>query len=70
MNDNAPEKLLKPYNPKETEGRIYEKWEKSGFFNPDVCVEKGIASPDAPAFGIVLPPPNVTGTLHMGHARD
>lgn len=68
MNDNVPKKLLKPYNPKETEGRIYEKWEESGFFNPDICVKNGVASPDAEVFGMALPPPNVTGTLHMGHA--
>ncbi len=60
------EKFLKPYDPKETEGRIYKLWEESGFFNPDVCVEKGITEKDAAAFSIVLPPPNVTGTLHMG----
>lgn len=68
MNDNVPEKLLKPYNPKETEGHIYKKWEESGFFNPDKCVEEGVASSDSPVFSMVLPPPNVTGTLHMGHA--
>ncbi len=62
------EKLLKPYNSKDTEDRIYKLWEESGFFNPDVCIEKGIISEDAPAFSIVLPPPNVTGTLHNGHA--
>jgi len=62
------EKLLKPYNPKETEERIYKLWEDSGFFNPDVCVEKGITKIDAPHFSIVLPPPNVTGNLHTGHA--
>ena len=56
-------KFLKPYNPGETEDRIYEAWEKSGFFNPDNL-------PDATQgpYSIVLPPPNVTGTLHMGHA--
>src|SRR3989338_3033831 len=43
-------------------------WEKSGYANPDVCIEKGITKPDAEAYSIVLPPPNVTGTLHMGHA--
>lgn len=64
----APEKFLKPYDHTESEGKIYEKWEKSGFFNPDTCIEKGVAKPDAPAFSIVLPPPNVTGTLHTGHA--
>ena len=34
------EKFLKPYNPKETEDKIYKAWEESGFFNPDICVEK------------------------------
>ena len=61
-------KLLKPYNPSETEDRIYKIWEDSGFFNPDVCIEKGIADKDAETFSMVLPPPNVTGTLHLGHA--
>ena len=62
------EKFLKPYNPKETEDRIYKLWEESGFFNPDVCVEKGITETNAEPFSIVLPPPNVTGSLHTGHA--
>lgn len=62
------EKLLKPYSAKETESKIYKTWEESGFFNPDVCVEKGIIGADAEAFSIVLPPPNVTGSLHTGHA--
>src|SRR3989344_5863825 len=61
-------KLLKPYSPKETESRIYTLWEESGFFNPDVCVEKGNTKPDAKPFTIIMPPPNVTGILHMGHA--
>ncbi len=62
------EKFLKPYNPQDTEQKIYKLWEESGFFNPDICVEKGITKADAPAFTIVMPPPNVTGQLHMGHA--
>ncbi len=62
------DKLLKPYDPKATEARIYTAWEDSGFFNPDICVQKGITAPDATPFSIVLPPPNVTGTLHTGHA--
>ncbi len=66
--NNIPEKLLKPYSPKETEDRIYAAWQESGFFNPDVCIEKGVTAPDAEPFSIVLPPPNVTGTLHTGHA--
>ncbi|HEV7702267.1 MAG TPA: valine--tRNA ligase [Candidatus Paceibacterota bacterium] len=64
------ERLLKPYNPKNTEERIYKLWEESGFFNPDVCVEKGIASASAPYFSIVLPPPNATGVLHLGHTLE
>ncbi|MES3005105.1 MAG: valine--tRNA ligase [Patescibacteria group bacterium] len=60
--------FLSPYDPKSTESRIYELWEQSGFFNPDVCIEKGVTNADAEAFSIVLPPPNVTGTLHMGSA--
>jgi len=61
-------KLLKPYNPEETESAIYRKWEESGFFNPDECVKKGVTKKESPAFSIIMPPPNVTGILHMGHA--
>src|SRR3989338_576228 len=59
------EKLLRPYDPKETEGRIYKLWEESGYFNPDKLPER-----NGQTFTIVLPPPNVTGTLHMGHALN
>ena len=62
------EKFLAPYNPEQTEGRIYKLWNDSGFFNPDVCVKNGVTKADAETFAIVLPPPNVTGVLHMGHA--
>ncbi len=61
MND----KLLKPYNPAETEDRIYKTWEDSGFFNPDK-----LPGDRKESFTIVLPPPNVTGTLHIGHAYE
>ena len=64
----APEPFLKPYNPNEQEPQMLAAWEKSGYANPDGCIEKGITKPDAEAYSIVLPPPNVTGTLHMGHA--
>lgn len=60
--------LAKVYEPKQFEDNIYKKWENSGLFSPDVCVEKGVCKKSAPAYSIVLPPPNVTGTLHMGHA--
>ena len=63
-----PEKFLKPYDPSATESRIYTAWEKSGLFNPDECVRRGVTGADAPSYSIVLPPPNVTGRLHMGHA--
>ncbi len=68
--NNLPDKLLKPYSPAETERSIYQTWEDSGLFNPDVCIEKGFTKPDAEHFSIVLPPPNVTGVLHLGHAYE
>lgn len=65
---NIPEIFLKPYEPKDHETKLYQNWEASGYFNPDVCIVKGITNSNAETFSIVLPPPNVTGTLHMGHA--
>ena len=62
------DKFTKPYDSSATEGRIYATWEKSGLFNPDECVKRGVTKADAPTYSIVLPPPNVTGRLHMGHA--
>src|SRR3989344_2157811 len=56
-------KFLKPYDPGETEPAIYKRWEDSGFFNPD-----NLPGERKEVFSIVLPPPNVTGTLHMGSA--
>ncbi len=50
------------------EPQIYDIWEKSGLFNPDNLVKKGIVKKGADRFSMVLPPPNVTGVLHMGHA--
>ena len=61
-------KLPKAYEPEKYEDDIYDKWEDSGYFNPDKCVEDGVADEDADSFSVMLPPPNVTGTLHMGHA--
>lgn len=65
---HVPEVLLKAYNSNEHEKEIYATWEKSGFFNPDKCIEAGFTKPDAKSFTIMMPPPNVTGVLHMGHA--
>ncbi len=64
----APEAFLKPYNPEERESEALTLWDAAGYANPDTMVEKGLVSADAPTYSIVLPPPNVTGTLHMGHA--
>jgi valyl-tRNA synthetase len=65
---NTPDIFLSPYNPAEHEDNLYELWNNSGYFNPDKCVADGIADPTIAPFSMVLPPPNVTGTLHMGHA--
>ncbi len=62
------EKFLTPYNPEATEDTIYAHWMNAGYFNPDICIEHGATTPNAPTYSIVLPPPNVTGVLHMGHA--
>lgn len=64
------EKLKKPYDPKATEERIYKLWEDSGFFNPDNLppLSSGQAGERKEVFTIMMPPPNVTGVLHMGHA--
>lgn len=58
------EKFLKPYDPASTEKRLYEAWEKSGYFNPDNLPNGKERKP----FTIMMPPPNATGVLHMGHA--
>lgn len=60
--------LAKAYDSKNVEENIYKLWEKSGFFNPDNCIKKGVTKKNADTFSIILPPPNVTGRLHMGHA--
>src|SRR6201746_1669098 len=54
--------LPKTFDPAEIESRWYAHWESNGLFRPDRA--------DAPPFTIVMPPPNVTGSLHIGHALD
>ena len=56
-------KLNDKYNPKEFEDKLYEKWEESGYFKPSM-------DKNAESYCIMMPPPNVTGKLHMGHALD
>ena len=58
----AAEIFLKPYNPAEHEGGIYDRWERSGYFNPDNL------KTDGEPFAIIMPPPNANGSLHAGHA--
>jgi valyl-tRNA synthetase len=57
------DKLSKPYDPSETEGRIYKKWQDSGYFNPD-----NLPARHKKPYTIIMPPPNANGSLHAGHA--
>jgi valyl-tRNA synthetase len=57
----APMELAKSFEPNDIERTWYERWESAGYFNAG-------HAPDVPGYCILLPPPNVTGTLHMGHA--
>ncbi|MCM1322470.1 MAG: valine--tRNA ligase [Bacteroides sp.] len=74
--------LEKAYNPQDFEDRLYEEWEKQGYFKPDsdadspvharcscACASSAEASAKKP-FTVVIPPPNVTGVLHMGHGLN
>src|SRR5688572_22437650 len=62
--DNTPRgagsEMAKAYDPKEVEARIYDTWLAGGYFKPD-------PDPSKPPFCIIMPPPNVTGELHLGH---
>ncbi|MDP3740988.1 MAG: valine--tRNA ligase [bacterium] len=62
--------LPKSYNPKDVEDEIYRKWEASGFFNPDNLEKASDRFWNAETFSIAMPPPNVTGILHLGHALE
>ncbi|HKB65873.1 MAG TPA: valine--tRNA ligase [Pyrinomonadaceae bacterium] len=55
--------ISKQYDPAQAEQNHYQRWESQGYFTPEINRD-----PNAPAFSIVIPPPNVTGSLHMGHA--
>ena len=60
---NSYNELPKVYSPQDFEDRIYQNWCDKGYFTPDV-------NDPSPTFSVVIPPPNVTGQLHMGHALD
>lgn len=55
--------MSKTYNPREFEEKLYKEWEKKGYFRAEVSSKKQ-------PFSIVIPPPNITGQLHMGHALN
>ena len=61
--ENQEFNMEKVYSPSQIEDRIYEKWESSGAFKP-------VIDPAKKPFTIVMPPPNITGQLHIGHALD
>ena len=64
MSENQNKKeLAKTYDPKAIEGRLYDKWLNKKYFHAEVDHNKK-------PFTIVIPPPNITGQLHMGHALD
>ena len=62
------EKLARVFDPKEHERALYDWWEGEGYFRPEKQVELGLVSADGPRWCITMPPPNVTGVLHLGHA--
>ncbi|MBR3166045.1 MAG: class I tRNA ligase family protein, partial [Lachnospiraceae bacterium] len=55
--------LAKTYDPSQIEGKLYERWEEKKYFHAEI-------DQDRKPFTIVMPPPNITGQLHMGHALD
>ena len=55
--------LDKTYDPDQVEEKWYDKWEKEGYFKPELAENKE-------AYSIMMPPPNITGQLHLGHALD
>jgi valyl-tRNA synthetase len=75
---NKSKELPKSYNFKEVEDKIYKLWEKGGFFSPDkikkikskIITKRSEFKKSKTAFTIVMPPPNITGSLHMGHALN
>ncbi|NIV38853.1 MAG: class I tRNA ligase family protein, partial [Anaerolineae bacterium] len=68
MSEKPKREMDKTYDPISTETRLYDWWESQGYFRPETLVEKGLADAEGPAWCITMPPPNVTGALHLGHA--
>jgi valyl-tRNA synthetase len=68
MSSKPEREMESTYDPQSTETRLYDWWESQGYFRPEKLVEIGLADADGPAWCITMPPPNVTGALHLGHA--
>jgi valyl-tRNA synthetase len=65
---NLPDKLDGQYDPGEHEADVQSSWNQKDYFNPDTQTEEKLVAENSDTFSMVLPPPNVTGTLHVGHA--
>jgi valyl-tRNA synthetase len=68
MSNKPKREMNKTYDPISTETRLYAWWESQGYFRPETLVERGLADAEGAAWCITMPPPNVTGALHLGHA--
>ncbi len=68
--EGMEKEIPKTYTAADWETKLYTQWEESGFFNPDNLVKKGIITDKAESFSVLMPPPNVTGILHLGHAME
>jgi len=68
MEKASTTELSKTYNPHTVEKRLYDWWEQRGYFAPETQFEKGLASREQKPFVISMPPSNITGELHIGHA--
>src|SRR3989344_5042130 len=62
------DRFTRPYDPKATEKRVYDAWEASGHFNPDTLPSELLSRTEGTPYTVMMPPPNATGKLHMGHA--
>ncbi len=68
MTEEYTTEMETTYDPHSTEKRLYSWWESQGYFRPETLIEKGIAENASEPWCITMPPPNVTGALHLGHA--
>ena len=69
MSENTPDDFPAQYDPAATEPLIYERWQQAGCFTPDAARSRRVGG-DRDPYTIVLPPPNVTAILHVGHGLN